>query len=150
MPFYGSVHATSWVTLRHPGGFSDNRVRSPRSARIVTPLARVAEIISLRRTAEMLLDTYVGNRAGARILGGQIRGHNDTMQAAIWLDPRGFTALSDRLPAKLRSRPATIISTARSPLIRRRWWRGAEIQRLGDGLLAVFPIDEYVGRMPAH
>ena len=50
----------------------------------------------------MLLDTYVGNRAGERILGGQIRrGHTDTMHAAIWLsDLRGFTALSDRLPAE--------------------------------------------------
>jgi len=79
MPFLdGSDHATSWVT-RHPGGFSDDDIAAIRA--IVTPLARIAEIISLRRTAEMLLDTYVGNRAGARILGGQIRrGHNDTMQ----------------------------------------------------------------------
>src|SRR5260370_27808917 len=53
-------------------------------------------------TASSLLDTYVGNRAGERILGGQIRrGHTDTMEAAIWLsDLRGFTALSDRLPAE--------------------------------------------------
>src|SRR4029079_16710184 len=83
-----------------PGGFSDDDIAAIRT--LGAPLARVSEIISLRRTAEMLLDTYVGNRAGARILGGQIRrGHNDTMQAAIWLsDLRGFTALSDRLPAE--------------------------------------------------
>src|SRR5260370_24150345 len=38
------------------------------------------EIMSWRRTASSLLDTYVGNRAGERILGGQIRrGHTDTM-----------------------------------------------------------------------
>src|SRR3954451_23828688 len=100
MPFLdGSVHATSWTT-RHPGGFTDEHIAAIHA--IVKPLARITEIISLRRTAEMLLDTYVGNRAGARILGGQIRrGHNDTMQAAIWLsDLRGFTALSDPLPAE--------------------------------------------------
>ena len=73
---------------------------------LVRPLARVIEIVSLRRTASLLLDTYVGNRAGERILGGQIRrGHTDTMHAAIWLsDLRGFTALSDRLPCGDRGR----------------------------------------------
>ena len=67
-----------------------------------SPLARLIEIISLRRTAALLLDTYVGNRAGERILAGQIRrGHTETMHAAIWLsDLRGFTALSDRLPSE--------------------------------------------------
>ena len=143
MPFLdGSVHATSWVT-RHPGGFTDDHIAAIRS--IVTPLARVSEIISLRRTAEMLLDTYVGNRAGARILGGQIRrGHNDTMQAAIWLsDLRGFTALSDRLP------PETVVQILNHyfdcQVTAIRGHGGEVLKFMGDGLLAVFPIDEYVG-----
>lgn len=138
----GSVHATSWVT-RHPGGFTDEHIAAIRS--IVTALARVAEIISLRRTAEMLLDTYVGNRAGARILGGQIRrGHNDTMQAAIWLsDLRGFTALSDRLPAETVVEILNQYFDCQVTAIR---GHGGEVLKfMGDGLLAVFPIDEYVG-----
>lgn len=143
LPFLdGSVHATSWVT-RHPGGFGDEHIATIRS--IVAPLARVAEIISLRRTAEMLLDTYVGNRAGARILGGQIRrGHNDTMQAAIWLsDLRGFTALSDRLPAETVVEILNQYFDCQVTAIR---GHGGEVLKfMGDGLLAVFPIDEYVG-----
>src|ERR1700754_1654605 len=143
MPYLdGSVHATSWVT-RRPGGFSDEDIAAIRT--IVTPLARVAEIISLRRTAEMLLDTYVGNRAGARILGGQIRrGHNDTMQAAIWLsDLRGFTALSDRLPAETVVEILNQYFDCQVTAIR---GHGGEVLKfMGDGLLAVFPIDEYVG-----
>lgn len=138
----GSVHATSWVT-RHPGGFTDEHIAAIRS--IVTALARVAEIISLRRTAEMLLDTYVGNRAGARILGGQIRrGHNDTMQAAIWLsDLRGFAALSDRLPAETVVEILNQYFDCQVTAIR---GHGGEVLKfMGDGLLAVFPIDEYVG-----
>jgi len=72
----GSTHAASWTT-RQSGGFTDDQLAALRA--IVTPLARVIEIISLHRTASMLLDTYVGNRAGARILGGQIRrGHTDS------------------------------------------------------------------------
>ncbi|WP_369725740.1 adenylate/guanylate cyclase domain-containing protein [Bradyrhizobium sp. LLZ17] len=138
----GSIHATSWTT-RHPDGFSDSDIAAIRA--IVTPLARVSEIITQRRTAEILLDTYVGNRAGARILAGQIRrGHNDTMQAAIWLsDLRGFTALSDRLPAE------TVVEILNRYFDRQvtaiRDHGGEVLKFMGDGLLAVFPIDEYVG-----
>jgi adenylate cyclase len=138
----GSVHATSWTT-RRPGGFSDEHIAAIHA--IIKPLARIAEIISLRRTAEMLLDTYVGNRAGARILGGQIRrGHNDTMQAAIWLsDLRGFTALSDRLPAETVVEILNHYFDCQVTAIR---GHGGEVLKfMGDGLLAVFPIDEYVG-----
>lgn len=143
MPFLdGSIHATSWTT-RHPIGFSDDDIAAIRT--IMAPLARVSEIISLRRTAAMLLDTYVGNRAGARILGGQIRrGHNDTMQAAIWLsDLRGFTALSDRLPAETVVQILNHYFDCQVTAIR---GHGGEVLKfMGDGLLAVFPIDEYVG-----
>lgn len=143
MPFLdGSIHATSWTT-RHPRGFSDDDIAAIRT--IMAPLARVSEIISLRRTAAMLLDTYVGNRAGARILGGQIRrGHNDTMQAAIWLsDLRGFTALSDRLPAETVVEILNHYFDCQVTAIR---GHGGEVLKfMGDGLLAVFPIDEYVG-----
>ncbi len=138
----GSVHATSWTT-RHPDGFSDDHIAAIHA--IVTPLARISEIITLRRTAEMLLDTYVGNQAGARILGGQIRrGHNDTMQAAIWLsDLRGFTALSDRLPAETVVEILNQYFDCQVAAIR---GHGGEVLKfMGDGLLAVFPIDEYVG-----
>jgi len=93
LPFVGgTVNASSWTT-KQPGGFTEEQLAALR--RLVTPLARVIEIISLTRTAASLLDTYVGNRAGERIMGGQIRrGHTETMNAAIWLsDLRGFTAL---------------------------------------------------------
>lgn len=143
VPFLdGSIHATSWIT-QHPDGFSDDDIAAIRT--LIAPLARISEIITLRRTAEMLLDTYVGNRAGARILGGQIRrGHNDTMQAAIWLsDLRGFTALSDRLP------PETVVQILNHyfdcQVTAIRGHGGEVLKFMGDGLLAVFPIDEYVG-----
>src|SRR4051812_36018574 len=64
----GQVQAASWTT-RQPGGFTDDQIEWLRQ--LVIPLARVVEIISLQRTAALLLDTYVGNRAGERILAGQ-------------------------------------------------------------------------------
>jgi adenylate cyclase len=135
----GSIHASSWTT-KHPDGFSKAQLKQLRT--LVAPLARLVEIVSLRRTSAILLDTYVGNSAGERILAGQIRrGHTEAMQAAIWLsDLRGFTPLSDRLP------PETIVQILNSyfdcqvgPI---RSHGGEVLKFMGDGLLAVFPIRE--------
>jgi adenylate cyclase len=133
----GSTHASSWCT-RAEGGFTDEQLTALRW--IIPPFTRLGEIFAMRRTAVALLDTYVGNRAGERILAGQIRrGHAEAMQAAIWLsDLRGFTALSDRLV------PETVVDILNKyfdcqvPVIRE---HGGEILKfMGDGLLAVFPI----------
>jgi adenylate cyclase len=138
----GTVHASSWTT-KQPGGFTDQQLTGLRS--LVRPLSRVIEIIQWRRTSSLLLDTYVGNRAGERILSGQIRrGHTDTMHAATWLsDLRGFTALSDRLPAETVVDILNNYFDCQVSAIRT---HGGEVLKfMGDGLLAVFPIDEYVG-----
>jgi adenylate cyclase len=135
----GTINASSWTT-RQPGGFSEEQLAALKV--VVAPLARLIEILSLRRTASSLLDTYVGNRAGERILGGQIRrGHAETMRAAIWLsDLRGFTALSDRLPAETVVEILNGYFDCQVPAIRK---HGGEILKfMGDGLLAVFPIAE--------
>jgi len=138
----GSFHASSWTT-KQPGGFTDDQLNALRA--LMPPLARLIEITRLRRTASILLDTYVGNRAGERILGGQIRrGHTDSMDAAIWLsDLRGFTALSDRLPAET---VVDILNRYFDCQVSAIETHGGEVLKfMGDGLLAVFPIDEYVG-----
>ncbi len=133
----GTMHATSWSS-RHPDGFTDAQLDALRA--IMVPFARLGEIFALRRTAATLLDTYVGNRAGERILAGQIRrGHAETMQVAIWLsDLRGFTALSDRLPPEIIVDVLNQYFDCQVPAIRK---HGGEILKfMGDGLLAVFPI----------
>ena len=138
LPFTdGSVHGTSWATTA-AGGFTDKHLAALRS--IIQPFARIGEIFALRRTAASLLDTYVGNRAGERIMAGQIRrGHSESMQAAIWLsDLRGFTALSDRLVAGTIVDILNRYFDCQVPAIRK---HGGEILKfMGDGLLAVFPI----------
>jgi adenylate cyclase len=133
----GAVQASSWTT-QAPGGFTDAQLDALRS--IAAPLARLGEIFALRFTAATLLDTYVGNRAGERILAGQIRrGHAESMQAAIWLsDLRGFTALSDRLVPEVIVEILNHYFDCQVPAIRK---HGGEILKfMGDGLLAVFPI----------
>jgi adenylate cyclase len=95
----GEIQLATWTT-RQPGGFTDSQMAGLGS--IIAPLARVAEIHALRRTAGSLLNTCVGPHAGERILAGQIRrGYTEAIHAAIWLsDMRGFTALADRLPSQ--------------------------------------------------
>jgi adenylate cyclase len=138
----GTAHASSWTT-RQPGGFTDEQIKALRD--LTPPLSRLIEVTRLRFMSSILLDTYVGNRAGERILGGQIRrGHTETMQAAIWLsDLRGFTALSDRLPAETVIEILNLYFDCQVSAIAT---HGGEVLKfMGDGLLAVFPFDEYVG-----
>ncbi|WP_246660770.1 MULTISPECIES: adenylate/guanylate cyclase domain-containing protein [unclassified Tardiphaga] len=134
----GMIHASSWTT-RQQGGFTDAQLTDLK--RVVPPLTRLIEVIGLRRTAETLLDTYVGPRAGERILAGQIRrGHTETMHAAIWLsDLRGFTALSDRLPPEQVVEILNLYFDCQVAAIHK---HGGEVLKfMGDGLLAVFPIE---------
>jgi adenylate cyclase len=134
----GTINASTWTT-RQPGGFTDAQVGVIRS--FIPALARYVETVSLHRTATTLLDTYVGNSAGNRILGGQIRrGHTETIHAAIWLsDLRGFTALSDRLAPEIVVDILNRYFDCQVDAIRE---HGGEVLKfMGDGLLAVFPID---------
>ncbi|MDZ4367162.1 MAG: adenylate/guanylate cyclase domain-containing protein [Afipia sp.] len=138
----GEIHASSWMT-QHAEGFSDAQIDGLRS--LMPSLTRMIEIWLLRRTAAGLLDNYVGARAGARILAGQIRrGHTESMHAAIWLsDLRGFTPLSDRLSSEAVVDVLNTYFDCQVPAILD---NGGEVLKfMGDGLLAVFPITDKEG-----
>jgi adenylate cyclase len=140
-----SLHAATWST-KQPGGFTDQQIELLLG--LTSPLARIAEIRALRRTAVNLLDTYVGNRAGERILAGQIRrGHTDTLNAVIWLsDMRGFTALSDSAPPETVVKVLNRYFDCQVPAILK---HGGEVLKfMGDGLLAIFPVDRSTNDAP--
>jgi len=125
-------------TTREPGGFTDEQIAGIEA--IITPLARVAEVLALRRMASTLLDTYVGHDAGERILAGHIRrGDIEEIHAAIWLsDMRGFTALTDTLPPRVMIDLLNRYFDCQVPVILD---HGAEVLKfMGDGLLAIFTI----------
>jgi adenylate cyclase len=131
-----SIHMATWTT-REPGGFTAEHITAIDS--IIAPLARVAEIYALRRTATNLLDTYVGRNAGERILSGAIRrGDTLAIEAVIWLsDMRGFTARADRLPPQALIDLLNRYFDCQVPTILA---RGGEVLKfMGDGLLAIFP-----------
>jgi adenylate cyclase len=141
----GSVHAASWST-KQPGGFTDAQLELLDA--LTAPFARVCEIRALRRTATNLLDTYVGSRAGARILAGQIRrGHTDTLNAVIWLsDMRGFSVLSDSVAPEAVVEVLNSYFDCQVPAILA---QGGEVLKfMGDGLLAIFPVDRGANDAP--
>lgn len=135
----GDVHAAVWTTQQE-GGFSAEQIAGIDA--VVNPLARIAEVRALQRTATNLLDTYVGSRAGERILAGQIRrGHTESINAAIWLsDMRGFTSLSDKLSPQTMIDLLNRYFDCQVPSILN---HGGEVLKfMGDGLLAMFPIGD--------
>jgi adenylate cyclase len=133
----GTIHVATWST-QHPGGFTAKQFADLEA--VIAPLARVAEIRALRRTAGNLIDTYVGHQTGERILAGKIRrGYVEAIRAAIWLsDMRGFTSLSEQLPPQALIDRLNLYFGAQVPAILE---HGGEVLKfMGDGLLAIFPI----------
>jgi adenylate cyclase len=133
----GEVNFMTMATAA-PGGFSDDDLdRFEALANLIAPLL---EAIHSRRMTLGLLDTFVGPRIGARILEGQVkRGDGDRIESAFWYsDLRGFTALSESLPAEqllqlLNDYFENCADAAAA--------RGGEIlQFIGDAILIVFEI----------
>ncbi|MBV8760646.1 MAG: adenylate/guanylate cyclase domain-containing protein [Deltaproteobacteria bacterium] len=138
----GDAHAIAFSTKR-ASGFSDDDVGMLR--RIVRPLARVTEIYALRRTSANLLSTYVGRNAGDRVLAGKIRrGDIEVIPAIIWFsDLRGFTQLSQRVSAR---EVIDAINQAFDAQVAAVHGAGGEVLKfIGDGMLAIFPVDGDLG-----
>jgi adenylate cyclase len=139
LPFTdGQRHAFTTATDR-AGGFDDADVAL--LEQLAPMLAVALETREIRRVARMLLDTYVGERAGRKILDGRIsRGEVELIDAVIMsCDLRGFTALSvDAGPEATVATLNAYFDCVCAPIAE----SGGEILKfIGDGLLAAFPID---------
>jgi adenylate cyclase len=133
----GQVHGITFAT-KVPDGFTDESIDDIR--RICRPLARLAEILAQRRTAGVLLSTYVGRNSGSKILAGRIqKGDFETVRAVIWFsDLRGFTDLSSQASAREVIDTLNAVFECQVPSIEN---RGGEVLKfMGDGLLAIFPL----------
>ena len=135
----GEVHSVTFTT-KAPAGFSDADVAAMR--RVVRPLARVGEILALRRVASTLLSTYVGHNTGDRILAGRIqRGDFETVRAVIWFsDLRRFTEMSSCLST--REVIDNLNSVFECQVSAIETCGGEVLKFMGDGLLAIFPLAE--------
>jgi adenylate cyclase len=134
----GPASAVVFATRRPEGFGPDGRTLLQR---IVPALRSACEIRMLQLAEATLLDTYVGPLTGRRILEGHIRrGDVETLKAALLLcDLRDFTVLSNRLPPEQMLDRLNLYFDQLVPPITA---HGGEVLKfMGDGLLAIFPID---------
>lgn len=130
----------AWISFatRRPDGFADAQVELVTDA---TPwLSLYMQLHSARFETRSLLEVYLGENAARRVVDGEFRrGTGAEIDAALWFcDMRGFTAMSDRLPARavvgVLDRYFEHVAT---PIAA----HGGEILKfIGDATLAVFPI----------
>jgi adenylate cyclase len=133
----GEVHAASFAT-RRPGGFTDAEVDALR--RIMQPFSRVAEIYAWRRTAQNILDAYLGEQAGEKVLAGRIhRGDGDDIHAVIWFcDLRDSTPLADSMSrADFLRLLNEFFECVLGPVLEN---KGEVLRFIGDAALAIFPV----------
>jgi adenylate cyclase len=137
VPFADGTHKALSLATRRAGGFGDAEIAL--FGEIVPAVGFHLEIQALRRTARTLLDTYVGQLSGGRVLDGHIRrGMGETIRAVIWLcDLRGFTMLSETLP---RDQLIDALNGYFGPMCEAVAAQEGEILKfIGDAMLAIFP-----------
>jgi adenylate cyclase len=140
LPLSGSGYRNA-ITLatKRREGFSVSEIEQLKH--VLNLFALLVERYSALRISENALRAYLGASAAVQVLGGSIkRGSGEAIHAIIWVsDLRGFTDLSDRLAATdmiallneyFEAMAGTVLS------------HGGEVLKfIGDGLLAVFPIE---------
>jgi adenylate cyclase len=140
LPLGGSgYHNVATIATRTEGGFSPDAYRLLQ--RLLRLLALHVERHIALCIAANVLDTYLGAEAGRQVFEGTIRrGEGQRIEAVIWMsDLRGFTDLSDRLDAKDM---LSVLNAYFSAMAGTVVDHGGEVLKfIGDGLLAVFPLD---------
>ena len=129
----------TYVTDR-PGGFTVNEIED--MTLVSQRIAVVCDIQGQRWIASNVLNAYLGPKTGPRVLAGQIRrGTGEELTVVLWSsDLRGFTERSDRLPGDRMIAILNALFDAQAKAIHD---HGGEILKfIGDGLLAIFPIEE--------
>jgi adenylate cyclase len=131
--------ATSWTT-RDPRGFADRDLALIDAT--VAAFALAFKATMAIDTAAVLVRTYLGQDAAARILRGEIdRGQVKTVPTVLWFsDLVGFTRIADALP---REQLLDLLNAYADCLVGVVHAHGGEVLKfMGDGILAVFSGDK--------
>jgi adenylate cyclase len=131
-------YMVTYVTDR-PNGFTESEVAE--LTRVSQRLPVLLDTLNQRAISRNVLNAYLGAKTGPKVLEGQIRrGTGEEISAVLWSsDLRGFTARSDRLPGDRMIALLNALFDAQAKAIRD---HGGEILKfIGDGLLAIFPIE---------
>src|SRR3954454_2821652 len=122
-----------------PGGFTESEVAEVTGVSQRLPV--LFDMFSQRAIARNVLSAYLGSKTGPKVLDGQIRrGTGEEISAVLWSsDLRGFIERSDRLPGQRMIALLNALFDAQAKAIHE---HGGEILKfIGDGLLAIFPIE---------
>jgi adenylate cyclase len=135
----GSVQGLSLVADGE-AGFADRHLEIVEALR--HPLAAALEPTAMRRSTASLLRTYLGAGPADAVLAGAIRrGDRRRIEAAIvFCDLRDFTSMSGRL-----SEDALFAALDRyfEAVVEAVQHEGGDVLKfLGDGILAIFPVEE--------
>jgi adenylate cyclase len=135
----GDVTSAVTYSTDSPLRFSDAHLAL--IERVLPILALNIDVRIMRSVAGNVLDAYVGPRAGARVLSGEIRrGQGERIDAVIWVsDLRDYTELSDRLSGDdmIRVLNNYFEQLVDAILV----YDGEVLKFMGDGLLAIFPVN---------
>ncbi|MDU9005131.1 DUF427 domain-containing protein [Sedimentitalea todarodis] len=137
MPFSDGRRNVLTLTSDHPDGFSTANLGLVFECSPV--ISRFYEVFMQKENAQSLLETYVGKRSGARVLGGQIRrGDGDEIDAAImFCDLHDSTRLAETLDRTAYIALLNQFFETTSTIIHD---HGGEVLKfIGDAVLAVFP-----------
>ncbi|EIM26220.1 adenylate/guanylate cyclase domain-containing protein [Microvirga lotononidis] len=134
----GSVQGAAFTTDA-PDGFSQAATALIED---LSPfIAAALEPAAMRRSAESLLRTYLGDGPAQRIAAGAIRrGDQIAIEAAVLLtDLRGYTLLSEQLPPhelleRLGQYQEIVVTAVRAE-------GGDVLKFMGDGVLSIFPVE---------
>lgn len=133
--------------IDRPGGFRPEELSY--LMELMPLVALRLELEAARRMTRDLLETYLGHGPAKRVLAGNFRrGQGYEVEAAIWLsDLRGFTAYSDRhSPQEVVATLDSYFDAMAGPV---QAHDGEVLKFIGDGMLAVFRVDEIGGRAAA-
>lgn len=135
--FSDGTHKVLTLATKSADGFSEADKALIEAA--LPALTLVFEGFIARNTAKTLMETYVGKRAGLRVLDGEIaRGDGSYIDAVIWFsDLRGFTSLAqsrgdDEILRLLNDYFGSLTDAIEEH-------SGEVLKFIGDALLAVFP-----------
>ncbi len=134
----GSRQYISFTTDR-PEGFTTEELT--RLGDLIPLFGLRVELEHARYTSNTLMETYLGRQAARRVLGGAIRrGEGESINAIVlFADLRNFTRLvSQHTPADVVDTLSLYYEALAGPVDQ---FGGDIVKMMGDGLLAIFPVD---------
>ncbi len=135
----GQFHSMT-MACDHPNGFTTENLGLVFECSGV--ISRFFEVLTLRKNATTLMDTYLGKRTGEKVLNGDIRrGQGEDIQAVVlFSDMRNSTAMTETLP---RGEYLDLLNTYFEAVLGPVQENGGEVLKfIGDAVLAIFPVSE--------